>query len=200
MINKIKQITKRIPIHYNNPSVFDFNFMNIHHIGLILLGVIYLACVLWTGFYFSPLIANYDFDNRPFLKSHLEIIKNPSADITDTHRIKQTYACLSKMSIFNRNNVYEIMLTDMPDIVQKNPKRIIKSTLISISQDRIKILDNHHRNITQPFVNHLITLFPKNQDGSFNVFVEPYDFYKSACIPIRYFRYNQTYYISPITK
>lgn len=116
----------------------------------MVLGICCLISVIWTGFYFSPLLHQYDFDNRPFLKSHLKIIKNPNTNITDTHRIKQTYACLSKMSIFNRNNVYEIMLTDMPDIVQKIRNALSKvhssafhKTVSKYWTIIIKILPNH---------------------------------------------------------
>lgn len=85
----------------------------------------------------------------------------------------------------------------MPNIIQKHPTGITKvEGVIMLKENKIKAFDNNNNDITQPFINKLKENYSKHKEP-LETSETAYNFYTQACIPVRYFRYNEKYYIYP---
>lgn len=191
----MKDATQFIIMIYDTFGLF---FMNFNHIGLGLLGTVSLIAIIGIGLHFQPLLKHYDLENSSsFFKDYLKTLTNPNTNTKNNNHIKETYACLFVFGFFDNNNPIEIMLTDMPKVIQRHTTGITKvKGTVMLKENKIKVFDYHHNDITKSFLNKLIEKYSKHKD-LFEKSESVYDFYTQACIPVRYFKYNQKYYIHP---
>lgn len=184
--------------NYNKAHYTGHIVMNLHNIGLTLLGVGCVVAVLATGFYFQPLFDNYQAETRPFFKQHISKLTDTTTDISSSKRTKETYACPFVFGFFDKDDPIEIKLTNMPNVIQKHPTGITRVEGVTILKEhQIKVFDNQHHNITNLFINKIKERHTKYEDR-FGTTESAYNFYTKACIRVRYFRYNKTMYLHPV--
>lgn len=174
-------------------------FMNLHNIGLTLLGGGCVVAILATGFYFKPLFDNYQVETSSFLKQHISKLTDTTTDFYPSKRMKETHACpFALFGFFDKDNPIEIELTDMPNVIRKHPIGITKvEGVMILKEHQIKVFNNQHHDITNLFMNTLKERHIKYED-KFGTTEGAYNFYTKACIRVRYFGHNKTMYLHPL--
>ena len=167
--------------------------MNLDNIGLVFLGIIYLAMIVGAGLHFSPVFSNYDLHRSVFFKKMTTTLIDPTIDISNHKRFHQTHACLSQIHFYDKDRPYQIHLTDIPNTVTKERKGYFVGYLKTIKEDKTIALDNQHNIITPIFIDELVKLHAKHSS-----YDDPYDFYTTACTPVSYLRYHDHFYVYPI--
>lgn len=174
--------------------------MNFDNIIFSILGTICFGVVLWTGFYFQPIIHHNDIHKTYLLKSTTDSLISPDSFARNS-RVKHTYACLDTSEfilvndswVFTENGTRGIQLTDIPVTITKQRNGYYLGHTKPLIENQIIVLDKNKNIITSTFIDELTKLsnqYPRSKSE--------YDFYKNACITVRYMNYNQQYYIHPI--
>lgn len=170
--------------------------MNLHNIGLTLLGVGCVAVVLATGLHFQPTFHHYDLHQSSFFKSMAQTLIHH----TNNKHIHQRHICFSHSYLWDKDErPYQMELTTMPSLISKEVQAVIKFNRTSIDENHLMVIDNHANDITHPFINELIKRSAKFDHSFGSSHEKRYEFYTTACIPVRYIKYLNHYYAHPTT-
>ncbi|AWY20163.1 hypothetical protein LP123_06445 [Moraxella bovis] len=155
-----------------------------------------MAVILATRFYFQPIFRYYDLHQSLFFKSMTQTLIND----TGNKRIHYRHVCFSHTYFWDKDErPYQMELTTMPSLISKEFQAVIKFNNTHIEENHLMAIDNRTNNITDSFINELIKRSAKF-DHSFSTSHEAlYEFYTTACIPVRYMKYCNHYYVYPTT-
>lgn len=165
--------------------------VNAHRIGLGALGVVCLIIILKTARHFSPLLNDNDLHQSPFFKKLTE----PLIAGTVSKHIDQRHLCFSPLYFWDKDDrPYALELTTLPSVMPKTHTSVIQHKRISIDENQITAIDEQSNIITPAVIDELIRRtepFERISDS----YETMYQFYQNACIPVRYMKYHERYYL-----
>lgn len=174
--------------------------MNFDNIGLGLLGAVSLVIIIGVGLHFQPIVYNYDLHKTQFFIKTINPLIN-SNSFTRNSRARHTHACLNNNTavlvndswVFVEGKIRSITLTDIPITITKQRNGHYLGRTTPLIESQITVLDTNKNTITSTFIDELTRL-----STQYPLSKSEYDFYKNACVHVRYMVYNQHYYIHPL--
>lgn len=171
--------------------------MGFDNIGLGILGAVSLIAILGTGLHFQPIIHNNDIHKTRLFQNIIDSLIYPNSP-TKFKQIHHTYACLNDdvfvlvndSWVFVKDNTRAIQLTDIPTTITRQRTGYYLGRVKPLIESQITVLDKNKNTITSSFIDELTRL-----SNQYPFSKSEYDFYKNACIPVRYLEYRGHYYI-----